>query len=330
MFVLAHLAFSTPDTQAMRQVVQLAVAEAQFSDPLVAALAWLDFKDIEQPLRLIGRSESPDHRRLAIAVQAAHRVRAEEDYERGAMDANPALRARALRAIGETKSLALASILNAGTRDPELRCRFWAAWSMALMGDERAGAVAFEAGIGDPVLTGFALEIGLRAGDQAWARAQVQSLAQAESTLRPAIVAAGMFGDPAVVPWLLTMLERPAFARVAAEAFASITGVDLEDARFKQDAPEDAPEEHDDDSDLRWPSPEGLLTWWRSERGRFQPGTRYLAGAPISEAAALHVLRSGYQRQRRGAAIEVARLRKDAILFPTVARADRQQRRLQV
>jgi len=239
-FVAAYLAFSTSDTEAMRHVVQLAVAETRFLDPVVAALAWSNQKETEHPLRLLSRSGNPDHRRLAIAVLAAHRVNADEQYECAASDPNPSLRARTLRAIGETKTVNLTSLLTAGMRDAEPRCRFWAAWSLALMGDERAAAAAYETGIEDPALSRFALEIAMRAGDPAWTRSVIRSFVQTDTTRRRAIVAAGMFGDPAVVPWLLPMLEQPLFARAAAEAFAAITGVDLEEARFKQDGPDEA------------------------------------------------------------------------------------------
>ena len=60
----------------------------------------------------------------------------------------------------------------------------------------------------------------------------------------------------------------------------------------------------------------------------FGQGWVAISGAPVSQTVALQVLHNGYQRQRRGAAIELARLRKDAILFPTTARADWQRRRL--
>jgi len=327
-FVFAYLAFSVADTDAMGQIVKVAAREPKLTDALVAAMAWLELEDVQQPLRLLRRSEIPDYRRVALAVTAAHRAQSEDIYKAGATDANPRLRARALRAIGETKNLKLEPILRSEMRAAEMSCRFWAAWSMALFGDERAAAVAFESGIDDPALSGFAIEIAMRGGKRSWAQDLIRSLARDPSTLRQAIVAAGALGDPAVVPWLLPILDQPSLARVAAEAIASITGVDLEEAAFKQDAPDDVPEEHEDDSDLRWPSPGGLSDWWQRERHRFTPGQRFIAGVPLSESAALHVLRHGYQRQRRGAAIELARMREDAVLFPTAARGDRQQRRL--
>jgi uncharacterized protein (TIGR02270 family) len=329
-FVVGYVAFSLADLDAMRQIVQVALADARFMDALVAALSWLDLKDIESPLRLLRRSERADCRRLAVAVTAAHRVQSEEEFRSAATDADTELRRRALRAIGETKCPNLASVLRDAHEDPDPQCRFWAAWSAALFGDEVAAADAFNSGIEVPELSGLAIEIAMRTGDPGWARELIRSLAKNESTLRQAIDAAGALGDPTVIPWLLKMIQQPAVAGVAAHAFAMITGVDLEAAAFKEDVPADAPEAHQDDADMRWPSSKGLTAWWQQEQHRFIPGQRFLAGAPVNQTVALQVLHNGYQRQRRGAAIELARLSRDAIVFPTTARADWQRRRLAI
>ena len=36
-----------------------------------------------------------------------------------------------------------------------------------------------------------------------------------------------MTGDPAIMPWLIQMMEVPELARVAGESFTMITGVDI-------------------------------------------------------------------------------------------------------
>jgi uncharacterized protein (TIGR02270 family) len=199
---------------------------------------------------------------------------------------------------------------------------------MALFGDDRAAVDAFKVGVEHPALSRRAIEIGMRAADPQWAREQVRSLASNETMTRQAIVSAGAFGDPTAVPWLLQMMERSELTRVAAESIATITGVDLERAEFKREAPAEPPEEDADDRDLRWPSHHSLAAWWEGERHRFTHGERYLAGRPVRQPEVLDVLRGGYQRQRQAAALEIARLRRDAIVFPTAARADWQQRRL--
>ena len=329
-FVAAYLAFAASHADEMRRAVQVALSDVQLTDAVVAALAWLGPRPAQQWLNALNGSENAAYRRLAIAVQAAHRDDGGAATAHAVADPDPALRARALRSIGETKRRDLDDALHRSTHDAEPRCRFWGAWSLAVLGHRAAAKSAFETASEDPALASPALEIAMRAGEHGWARQLIRSLAGDASTLRQSVVAAGAFGDPATVPWLLQLLEQPRLARVAGEALASITGADLEQPELKQDAPEDAPEVHEEDLDLRWPSPDGLARWWHAERGRFVSGQRYIGGQPLGEAAALHVLRTGYQRQRRGAAIELALLRDGAVVFPVHARGDWQRRRLAI
>ena len=39
--------------------------------------------------------------------------------------------------------------------------------------------------------------------------------------------AAGAIGDPVIMPWIMEQMHNPEMARVAGEAFTSITGVDI-------------------------------------------------------------------------------------------------------
>jgi hypothetical protein len=108
-----------------------------------------------------------------------------------------------------------------------------------------------------------------------------------------------------------------------------ITGADLDYLGFKQDAPAESPVESDpEDKELPWPDTQRLAQWWSTQQSRYVCGQRYLGGQSISSASSLQVLREGYQRQRRAAAIELARLNEAAPLFPVADRTDRQRRRL--
>jgi uncharacterized protein (TIGR02270 family) len=104
---------------------------------------------------------------------------------------------------------------------------------------------------------------------------------------RYAIVAAGVFGDPPRIPWIVDRMGVPELARVAGEAFAMITGVDLafEDLDSGKPAgfetgptenPEDENVDMDPDEHLPWPNPTLVAKCWREHRGGFLDGTRYL------------------------------------------------------
>lgn len=112
-----------------------------------------------------------------------------------------------------------------------------------------------------------------------------------------------------------------------------ITGADLSHLDLVRDSDEQDEEDEDspispEDFDLPSPDAELLRAWWQDQGERFAPGGRYLAGSPVSLETAATVLRTGYQRQRAAAAIELSRLSAPGTMFRIGARADRQYRRL--
>lgn len=84
----------------------------------------------------------------------------------------------------------------------------------------------------------------------------------------------------------------------------------------------------DPDEDLAWPDPELVGRWWNEHSAGFTPWTRYLCGKPVGAAHCQEVLRTGHQRQRIAAALELALMRPNAALFPTSAPAFRQKKLL--
>ena len=71
--------------------------------------------------------------------------------------------------------------------------------------------------------------------------------------------------------------------------------------------------------------PELIARWWQAHAARFADPQRYLCGQPVTEAHCRDVLSTGFQRQRRAAALELALMRADRPLFECRAPASRQQ-----
>jgi uncharacterized protein (TIGR02270 family) len=326
LFVATHLAFGRQDPDAMAHTLSIASSDPAWAQPFVAALSWLDPAALEPLLDRIALSPVAAHRAIALAARVAQRAVVRQQLVAALDDPHAGLRAHALRAVGELGLVEFHARIETSAADPDAACRFWTAWSRALGGDEVAAERAFEAGI-EAHVPGPALEVSMRAGRAGWARELIRRLASDSGTQRQAIVAAGAHGDPATVPWLLQLCDEDALARAAAQALAMITGVDLEDPLLRRDAPT-SEEEHADDADAWWASADALRRWWRVESGRFRAGVRHLGGRPVSEEAAVQLLRDGTQQQRRSAALEAARLRRGTAVFPVTARADWQHRRL--
>jgi len=145
--------------------------------------------------------------------------------------------------------------------------------------------------------------------------------------------------EEAAIPWLIEKMQEPELARVAGEALSMITGVDLAYDDLETDWPEgfeagptENPEDEDvamdADEDLPWPAHDLLTGWWAEHQHEYAVGTRYLCGRPISRETCLDILKTGTQRQRRGAALELALLSPNEPVFNTSAPAKRQMRLL--
>jgi uncharacterized protein (TIGR02270 family) len=154
-----------------------------------------------------------------------------------------------------------------------------------------------------------------------------------------------VLGDPTSIPWLIVQMQTPALARVAGEAFSTITGIDLDEHEL--DAPAEAPadvvaledavdrddvteEEEGDDRDdhLTVPSPEKVQGWWRLHGDEFQRGQRHLAGRAADAPALRDVLLRGRQPLRAAAALQLALIEPEAPYFDVKGRATFQRQLL--
>ena len=142
-------------------------------------------------------------------------------------------------------------------------------------------------------------------------------LGQDSRNVRLIVLAVGILGDPAGVPWLIEKMRVPVLARVAGQSFSMITGADLAGhqlegppplERSPADPTDDAADENvtvDPDANLAWPNPGAVQAWWQSAGGRYPEGTRFLRGIPLGQHGCNVVLREGYPHERRAAAYEL-------------------------
>jgi uncharacterized protein (TIGR02270 family) len=329
-FVAAWLAMGASEQQAMRHVLALGLGDPAFEPALLAALLWLDADASGHALRG-SQNGHPQHRRLALAVAAGHRRDPAAGLVRALQDPDDAVRAQALRAAGELVRHDLMDTLRAHREESHPECRFWANWSLTLLGDSDGPMALADAVSKLPQRAGLAVDVGVRCAHPALAKEWIRDLAQTADTLRLAIRAVGAHGDPRTVDWLIERMDDPLLARVAGEAFSTITGADLRYLDLNRDAPAEtateAPAQSAEDDNLPWPDREAIARWWAQGRSRMPSVGRCLGGAAVSLESAARLLRDGFQRQRRAAAIEAVRLGAKT-LFPVEQRASRQQRLL--
>jgi uncharacterized protein (TIGR02270 family) len=341
MFAAAVLAFEERDESKVAEVLVAGVSSPERARASAAALGWLEQEAASRHIKPLLNAPDPVLKRIGIAAAAARPVSPGADILQNAFASNdPPLRARALRAVGELGVIDLQHALRANLRAKEPACRFWAAWSLALL-NGHADAVACLQGTAEAgrAFAERAAAMAMRRVPPKDAKIWLKRLVRELGQQRVAIVAAGAFADPEVIPFLIDQMKCPSRARVAGEAFSLITGAHMAYDKLEATQPEgfdvspsENPEDDavamDLDESLAWPDPALVQKWWNAHQGQFSKGTRYLLGQPITPESLRAALKNGYQRQRAAAALELAILNPGRPLFEVRAPGFRQQKLL--
>ncbi len=338
-FAASVMAFETGIEARIQAVLDVVQQNPELSAGLISALGWIPFEQVASQAQRLLSAESSVQRRIGLATYAVHRKDPGAALKDALSSSDLALKARALKATGELGRTNLIPAIKAELIVEDLAYRYWAGWSGALLGEPAAIPVLqrlVESGHPERE-TASAMALRRMSIDQA--QAWVKSLASSPKTLRLAVQAAGVIGDPADIPWLIQQMASPLMARVAGESFTFITGVDLAYDDLDTDKPEgfeggptENPEDEnvdmDPDEDLPWPNPQLIEKWWFTHRLEFTDGTRYLLGNPMTIDSLKEALKNGKQRQRRAAAIELVMRQPGTPLFNTSATGFRQQQLL--
>jgi uncharacterized protein (TIGR02270 family) len=339
-FAAAVLAFESNEPAKIDEVLKVGAATQELSHGVISALGWMEYEQAATHIAKLYLSEPRSHRRIGIAAAAIHRRDPGRALNSATTSGDPQLRARASRAIGELARTDLIPNIQQELNSQDAGCRFWAAWSTALLvGYGKAIQILQSFVLAPGPFREQALQLALRRMNRQAALAWVSELGRKHHTLRMAIMGAGIVGDPSLIPWLFEHMNDPLMARVAGEAFTMVTGADLAYLDLDSEKPEgfeagptedpnDDNVEMDEDERLPWPSAPPISKWWVKHAGEFQPGVRHLVGKPISADWANQVLRTGRQRQRAAAALELALLKPEVPIFEVRAPGFRQQRQL--
>ncbi len=332
LFTVATLVLESNRQTKIEQVFDFAESVAGSRRGLFGALGWLSPRTLRGRAAAWLDAASAFRRLLGVVACSLHRADPGTRMER-LLDDEPLIRMRALRLAGELGRIDLRQGVCLVLDDDDEGCRFWAAWSAGLLG-ERAAAI--------PVLQHYAmsggrfqsraLDLVLRLMNRESAIEWIRGFGRDLMNMRLVVTAAGILGDPAVLPWLIDKMSNADLARVAGESFSMITGVDLAEQRLSGKAleavtvgPTDEPADErvalDLDEYLPWPDPIKVQVWWQKQHGRYAGGVRHLRGLPLSDETCNRILRDGYQRQRRAAAYELALMSRGRPLWNWRTRA---------
>jgi uncharacterized protein (TIGR02270 family) len=341
LFVATVTAIQSRSNDKLERLLAIGEAVPDARVGLVGAFGWVSGEQLRELAAGLLASANAFRAYVGLAACAMHRVDPGAALTRALESTDALLRARAFRTVGELGRRDLIRVCEAGMEDMDAHCRNWAACSAVRLG---AGAHALErlarmslSGDG-PALQ--AMDVALIAMELPQGHDLLRQLAQKSPRSREFIWGSGLVGDPAHIPWLIERTTDPRDARAAGEAFSMITGLDLAEHDLEASAPPSQPvgpnDDPDDpdvrmdpDEDLPWPDAQGIASWWQMNAGAYPVGRRTFMGGPVTTDSCVGVLRAGYQRQRRVAALHVALQAPSEPLFEWRAPAWRQRRRLQ-
>lgn len=338
LFTAVSLAFENGDGARLQRLFAVAEALPEAEEAFLLAVGWVSAQSLRGISRDMLASRSAFQRRIALAACAMHRVDPGAVLAQAVHDDDAALRARALRTVGDCARLDLRDACMAALSDADAHCRFWAARSALMLGDARAALDLLQQLASQPgPRRSTALSWVLKVVGPDRGAALLRPMLDEPAAMRDAIRGMGTLGDPQVVPWLIAQMAQAALARLAGESFSMITGADLAALDLERKPPEEAdagagadlPEDEaalDEDGGLPWPDAGRVQDWWRAHAARFQRGTRHFMGATVSVAHCMQVLKDGFQRQRIAAAEHCCLAQPGTRRFPCDAPAWRQQR----
>ena len=335
-FPASVLAIEAPDHRFAR-VLERAEASVDVAPGLISAMGWVDPRFLSGRVKALLGTASPFQQAVGLAACALHRRDPGPALETAIIAPNARVRARALRCAGELGRLDLLPAIAAASGDAKQEARFWAAWSGVLLGDRRTSLDGLAACALKPgPRQRRSLTLALQAMHMEPGHELLMQLTRLPDADRLRVIGAGVVGSIRYVPWLIEQMTNPLLARVAGEAFVTITGADFNLDQLEAMPPqdfEDGPTEDPADENvevpedvaLPWPDVDRVKTWWTRHAARFDPSTRYFVGAPLSVASCRAVLTHGSQRQRVAAAYHLSLLSPGTPLFNTSAPAWRQQ-----
>lgn len=273
--------------------MQIAALEARLRGQGEAGLPWLvSSRTFRKELSPVGQvqqlaaSHSPDNRRIAMAAARLLPAQvARKTIEPGLADIDPRVVAAAVE-----------SGLVHGFRSAWLRC--------LELGAAQTSAASF-----------FWMSC---LGGERERRLLMAALAQPR-TFDLALQALGFLGTKEAANLALQAMNNSVHARLAAEAFCAITGLNLAAQNLAAPEPpalnEPLPFELDDmnadlvpklDDLLPLPDVEGVERWWSQNEARFDHGTRYIGGQSLCPEALYQALAGGPMRRRHVLGFELA------------------------
>lgn len=320
LFVAAVLAFRCGDLDKIQYVVESSEVNEACLLALASALNWLKANQCHTWIKRFFQSKNFNHKRLALMACGLRRENP-GDFLRAILRRDDCcddelLFAQALKLVGDLKRTDCIEFVGKALESESPFLRWAGLKALVLLGERKDLGRLKPWVLGDTEFQSEAIQFAFRVLSVEEGRAWIGELAAIEGRTRQVIRATAALGDPHAIPWVIAQMKIPENAKLAGEAFAIITGIDLAQDELVIDMPEvsidegdedDASIELDEDENLVYPSYELVVRKWALIQSQFVPGCRYFMGHMSTNTAFLLNLRDKFpQRIRSQAAIELA------------------------
>ena len=339
-FVSTYALALVPDSENLEVVEALIDEMPTLICGAAAALHWAGAENNQWLVQRWFNSKFASLKRAAFPAMIASSNDKEAVARAGLSDPSPAIRARALRAVGEWRIKDCLSVANDAITDSYPECRFEASIASYTLGQKPNAEVALEAmnelnerkTPDDPIAKQFSDSAKRRRLlFWSWMCEEQDFITWIETALddplkcQDAIWSLTFRGERMALDYLESLLREDRESTLAAYALSHITGLDLETSGFYQ-ANESEPEADDevesdseivdadlDDDGLLEPDVEKVLAWLIDYKSNFllTSGQRYLGGLPIAQSAQ-KLLQDGTQPQRWQSALYLSRMEQKA------------------
>lgn len=318
LFTAMVIAMRSREVHKIQRAVEVGLENELATPGLISAMGWLPAEIANPWTERFLKGKEMGHKYLGIAVCSVRRQDPGEVLnnilQRDDCQQHEKLYTRALRLVGELRRQDCMPAINAAMTVENSEVRFWANCSAVLLGHRASVHNLKEFVFNTGPHQNQAIQLAFRSLPIEIARTWISKLSEDENQVRIVIKAAGALGDPHAINWLIEKMKHPALARLAGEAFANITGVDLKQNQLliePMDHPLSTPDDThdialDEDEHLPHPDAEKVMALWRTYGQNFSIGHRYFMGQLIAAATLKETLTKGNQRQRHAAAMELA------------------------
>ena len=309
-FTAAVLAFKSGNHKWIKMAVETGCLNQRTYQALLTAIVWLPLETVKNWIIKFMQAENPAYLCLGICACALHGKQCGEILNAALNNQQikkaPGYFSYLIHAAGVMQRKELLTEIIPHLQDENPQIAFSSIRAALLLGDKSKASLLKSLIFEKTELSESALNLAFRVLPKKDAQAWAKELGKNPEHLRKLIIALGIMGDCATLPWLIKQMSENRYSQLAGYSFSMITGLDLKINNMTKTPTLIEIDERDElDRKLPWPDEIKISQWYEKNSQNFEPEQRYLAGEIINQENLYQILRQGKQTQRVAARLEL-------------------------